>query len=81
MATPDEHKKQEAIKALIRIAVLEGVLLVAVVGVYLKTNDLTYLIGGMVGVFLISGPMFVRWFNDHKNALENKADQNSPHTH
>ena len=69
MSNPNEHKRQEAINGLVRIAVIEGILLVAVVGVYLFTFEMKYLFGGLAGVFLISGPMFLRWFNDHGKVM------------
>ena len=69
MQTPNDNKKQEAVNALIKIAAFEGVLLVAVVAIYLATNEMKYLIGGFVGVFLISGPMFFRWFNEHGKTM------------
>ena len=69
------QKKQDAVRALINIAVIEGFVLVAVVGVFLYTQSLTYLIGGVVGSTLIFGPMFLRWTKDHAPALRPSADE------
>ncbi|MBT8472016.1 MAG: hypothetical protein HKN14_10725 [Marinicaulis sp.] len=76
MQTPDDYKKQEAVNALIKIAVFEGLLLIGVVGVYFATQKLNYLFFGLAGVFLISGPLFFRWFNEHGKAI-NSSKPNS----
>ncbi|WP_411819807.1 hypothetical protein ABFZ85_13960 [Hyphococcus formosus] len=74
MTSIEEQKRQEAVKALINIAMLEGVVLLAVIGVYFYTNNFVHLIGGIVGSTLIFGPMFVRWFNEHGKALKAKPN-------
>ena len=74
MQTPDDQKRQEAIKALVNVAILEGVLLVAVVLVYLQTNNVTYLVGGVLGSTLIFGPMILRWAKAHGEALKSKPN-------
>ena len=74
MNATDDIKRKEAIQGLVNIALLEGVVLIAVVGVFLYTNNVTYLIGGMVGSALIFGPMILRWANEHKQALKGKPN-------
>ena len=74
MTSPEQEKKQAAIKALINIAILEGFVLIAVVAVYFYTGEITYLIGGMIGSALIFGPMFLRWAREHKSALAGKPN-------
>ncbi len=74
METPEKANRQGAIRALINLAVLEGFVLMAVVGIYLYTNNLTHLVGGIVGTALIFGPMFFRWWREHGEALKPKAN-------
>ncbi len=73
MQTPDDIKRKEAVKGLINIALLEGAMLIAVVGAYLYTDNLSILIGGVIGTAIIFGPMFFRWFNEHGKSLQAKA--------
>lgn len=63
-------ERKQAIKALINIAIIEGFVLAAVVGVYLYTGNIVHLVGGVVGSALIFGPMFLRWFKEHGQALK-----------
>lgn len=74
MQTGQDQKRQDAIKALINIAIIEGFVLVAVVAVYLYTGEIVHLIGGVIGSTLIFGPMFVRWYNEHGKALQAKPN-------
>ena len=64
-----KEKRATAIRALVNLAMLEGFILVAVVGVYLYTNNIIHLIGGIIGSTLIFGPMFFRWHKEHGAAL------------
>ena len=66
----DAELKREAIRSLINIAVLEGIVLMGVVGVYLYTGKMTYLVGGVVASTLIFGPAFIRWFKAHGKHLK-----------
>lgn len=68
---PDNRKA--ATKALVTLASLEGVVLVAVVAVYFMTSNLTYLIGGVIGVIVVFGPLFFRWYKEHGPALKPAA--------
>jgi|GEM_PF-1872357 len=70
----EDQKRKEAIKGLINIAVLEGLVLIAVVGVYLYTNSLVYLIGGVIGSSLIFLPLFLRWAKAHGGAMKAKPN-------
>ena len=69
----DQQKRTEAIKGLINLAILEGFVLVAVVAVYLTTNNLTYLIGGVIGSTVIFAPLFLRWVKAHGSAMKTNS--------
>jgi len=71
----DQQKRKAAIKGLINIAIIEGFVLLAVVGVYLYTGKLIHLVGGVIGSTLIFAPMFLRWSRAHGAAM--KARPNS----
>ena len=70
----DDQKRKDGIKSLINIAIFEGFLFAGVIGVYFMTSSVTYLIGGMVAVMLISGPMFLRWAQAHGAAMKGKPN-------
>ena len=70
----DADKKRDAVKGLINIALFEGVVLIAVVAVYLHTQNIVHLIGGVVGSSLIFAPMIVRWFHNHGAAMKAKPN-------
>lgn len=72
----DDQKRKDAVKGLINIAILEGLVLVLVVAVYLSTNNVTYLIGGVIGSTLIFAPMMVRWTKVHGAAMKEKPNSN-----
>lgn len=72
-ASVDSPRRKEAVRALLNIALLEGMLLFAVVAVYLYTNELTYLVGGIVATSLIFVPILLRWVRDHAPALKGAA--------
>lgn len=69
MHSPEEIRRKDAIKALINIAIIEGFVLAAVVGVYLYTGDIVHLVGGVIGSALIFGPMILRWYNEYGGTL------------
>jgi hypothetical protein len=71
----DQQKRKAAIKGLINIAIFEGFVLVAVVGVYLYTGKLIHLVGGVIGSTMIFAPMFLRWSRARGEAM--KARPNS----
>ena len=75
MQTSDDIKRKDAVKGLINIALMEGAMLMLVVGAYLYTDDLTILIGGVLGTAIIFGPMFLRWFKQHGNAMKAKSGE------
>ncbi len=75
MNTLDEQKRKDAIKGLINIAIIEGFVLMAVVGVFLYTGNLIHLVGGVMGSTLIFAPMFLRWSRAYGEAM--KARPNS----
>ena len=70
MNTLNVQKRKAAIKGLINIAIVEGFVLMAVVGVFLYTGSLIHLVGGVIGSTLIFGPMFLRWYKEHGKALK-----------
>lgn len=73
--TIDEQRRKDAIRALINICTLETVLILAVVGVYLTTNNWQFLLGGLVGAQLIFIPMLLRWRNEHAAFLKSSAGE------
>ena len=77
METPDDINRREAMRGLMNLALLEGAVLIAVVGIYFYTQNLTHLIGGVVGTAIIFGPLFLRWFNAHGKALKAKPNSDT----
>jgi FtsH-binding integral membrane protein len=69
----DADNKQEATRALITFIALEGFALGGVLAVYFITSDVTYLIGGAIGVFVIFGLLFFRLYKEHGPALKASA--------
>ena len=70
----DHQKRQDAIRGLINLAALEGILLVAVVLFYLQTNNITHLVGGIIGTSVFFAPLFFRWAKAHRAALQKKPN-------
>ncbi len=70
----DAKKRKEAIKALMTIAVWEGLVLVVVVGSYFATGSIAVLIGGIVASMALFAPMFLRWTREHGRALKAKPN-------
>ena len=70
----DQQERKASIKNLINIVVLEGAVLMLVVGVYLYTNNIVYLIGGVLGSSMIFGPLILRWSKAHR-ALSSDQSQ------
>lgn len=70
---PDDLKRKEAVRALINLALLEGMLIFVVIAVYLYTNSIAYLIGGVVATSFIFAPLILRWVRDHAPALRTPA--------
>ncbi|MEE2692421.1 MAG: hypothetical protein VX640_12855 [Pseudomonadota bacterium] len=68
--TFEARKRKDAMKALFNILLLEGALLFAVVSVYLYTDRLTNLVGGLTASSLIFAPTLLRWTRDHAPALK-----------
>ena len=66
--------KTNAIRALITIAVWEGLVLVAVVGPYFVTNSVPVLIAGLAASMALFAPMFLRWAKAHGAALKPKPN-------
>lgn len=67
----NEQKKQAAISALIKIAIWEGVVLIAVVASYFMTGSMWVLMAGLFASMALFAPMFLNWFKEHKDALSN----------
>ena len=80
MTSVDEQRRKEAIRSLINIVILEGLLLIAVVGIYFYTNNITYLVGGIVAVSLIFGPVFFRFVRDNAKHLKSSKDDGDAST-
>ena len=75
METPEDMKKREAVKGLINIALMEGAVMILVVGAYLYTGNLSILIGGIAGAAIIFAPMLLRWVKQNKTVLNAKPDE------
>jgi hypothetical protein len=56
----DQDNRKEATRALVSLATFEGLAIAGVVAVYFITSNLTYLIGGVIGVIVIFGPLIFR---------------------
>lgn len=69
----DAQRRKEAARALLNIAMLEGVLLFLVVAIYLYTKELIHLVGGVVAASLIFAPVMLRWARDHAPAMKGAA--------
>lgn len=72
-ASIDSQRRKEAARALLNIAMLEGMLLFAVVSIYLYTKEMTYLVVGVVATSLIFVPILLRWMRDHAPAMKSSA--------
>ena len=72
----DHQKRQDAIRGLINLAALEGVLLVAVVLFYLQTKNITHLVGGVIGTSVFFAPLFFRWAKAHRGGVAEKTEFN-----
>ena len=70
--TPEHADKRERTQALINIAVFEALLLAGVIAIFAKTGSFTYLIAGIVGVMIITLPMFLRWSRSPRARTQNK---------
>ena len=68
MVAPKDPDRDEALRALISLCVMEGAALAGVVFVYLTTNNIVYLIGGVVGVVAIFLPLQLRRIVAHRDA-------------
>ncbi len=73
----DDQKRKDAIKGLINIVILEGIVLMLVVAVFLSTQSMIFLIGGIMGSTLIFAPMILRWSKAHGAAMKPNSDNNA----
>jgi len=73
----NEQKRKEAVQALINIVVLETMLIIAVIVLFVVTKEISYLVLGVAGVALITGPMFWRWFTGPGKALRASSKDRS----
>ncbi len=73
----NKDKRNAAVRALTNIAILEGALIFAVLGVYLYTNNINYLIWGLIGVLLVFGPVYFRFVKSHGGALRRSPSDKS----
>lgn len=74
MLTPEQQERKDAVRALVNIAILESLILIAVVAVYLATGVVAYLVGGVLGTLAIFVPFYVRWARDYAKALKGKPN-------
>ena len=75
----EQERRNEAVRSLINIAVLEVVMITVVIVVYLYTGNVVYLVGGVVGAAIIAAPMFLRWVREH-GATMTSANSNDSET-
>ncbi|WP_375202411.1 hypothetical protein [Hyphococcus sp.] len=75
MQTPHDIDKRTAVKGLINIALMEGAVLLLVLGAYFYTGNLSILIGGIAGTAIIFAPMFLRWAKEHGSKLKAKPGE------
>ena len=69
-----DQKRKAAISALIRIAILEGVVLMLVIASYLMTGALWVLFVGIAGSMAIFAPMFISWAKEHGTTMKTKPN-------
>ena len=74
MVAPKDPDRDEALRALISLCVMEGAALAGVVFVYLTTNNIVYLIGGVVGVVAIFLPLQIRRIIAHRDAAAQRPN-------
>lgn len=68
-----QERRKAAVRSLFKLAVLEAVLIAAVVVIYLYTGNILYLVGGVVGSTLIAAPMFFRWVRDQQEEMRERS--------
>ena len=79
IAPIDAGRRKEALRALVNLALLEGILLFLVIAFYLYTGEVIHLIVGVAATSVIFGPLLRRWVRDHARALKTPpADPNRP---
>ncbi len=69
---PHDRRKSEAISALIKIAVWEGLVLIVVVASFFATGSVAVLVAGVIASTALFAPMFLRWMREHSGALRAK---------
>lgn len=74
MIDSNTHKRKDAVNALIKIAIWEGLVLVAVVASYFATGSVAVLIAGVVASAALFAPMFLRWFREYGSAMKAKPN-------
>ena len=74
MVAPKAPDRNEALRALISLVLIEGAALAAVVFIYLHTDNLVYLIGGVLGVVGIFLPLQLRRIIAHRDAAAQKPN-------
>jgi hypothetical protein len=60
---------KEAVRALLKLVLWEGAVLVALVASFFMTGSVTLLLIGVVASMVIFAPLFLRWFNEHNGAM------------
>lgn len=76
MQPGDDTKRQEAIRALINLVLLEGVVLIVVVAIYLQTGKLTHLIFGVLASTAVFAPRMLSWAKTHGSAMKRQSTSN-----
>lgn len=75
MNASEEQKRKQALQALINIVILETVMIMAVIVIFVITKEISFLIFGVAGVALITGPLLWRWFRGHGQSMQPPADK------
>ncbi len=64
------QKRKDAMNARVRIAVLEGVVLMLVIAAFVMTGSIPALLAGVAVSAAVFAPMFLRWMKEHGPALK-----------
>lgn len=74
MTPPEDPARKDAVNGLLRIAMWEGVVLVAVVASYFATGKIWVLLAGVAASMALFTPMFMTWVREHSAALRSKPN-------
>lgn len=75
MRAPDPYKRKEALRALLNLALLEGMLIFMVIAFYLYSGEIVHLFIGVAATFVIFAPLLLRWVRDHAPNFKGEAEE------